>query len=306
MATVVHTEVPRRRLAPPNWVRLLLTNRQSLFGLTLLGAVVLGALLAPVIAQNSPTDLVGLPGQAPSREFPFGTTDQGYDVFSQVIWGARTSLAIGACAALISTTIAVVLGLVAAYCGGVIDDVINLFTNVFLVIPVLPLLIVLQTFVPSRGPKVMILILGLTTWPVEARILRSQALTLRNRDFVRAAKVAGEGTMRTVFGEVMPNMISRIAAGFVFVFYLSILFAAGLEFLGFGDVNKTSWGVTMYWAQNNSAVLQGEWWHFLFPGLALAITVAALVFINYGIDELSNPRLRQRPPRRRRLRKGAA
>lgn len=306
MATVVHTEVPRRRLAPPNWVRLLLTNRQSLFGLTLLGAVVLGALLAPVIAQNSPTDLVGLPGQAPSREFPFGTTDQGYDVFSQVIWGARTSLAIGACAALISTTIAVVLGLVAAYCGGVIDDVINLFTNVFLVIPVLPLLIVLQTFVPSRGPKVMILILGLTTWPVEARILRSQALTLRNRDFVRAAKVAGEGTIRTVFGEVMPNMISRIAAGFVFVFYLSILFAAGLEFLGFGDVNKTSWGVTMYWAQNNSAVLQGEWWHFLFPGLALAITVAALVFINYGIDELSNPRLRQRPPRRRRLRKGAA
>jgi peptide/nickel transport system permease protein len=151
----------------------------------------------------------------------------------------------------------------------------------------------------------MILILGATTWALEARILRSQALSLRNRDFVRAAKVAGESTLRTVFGEVMPNMISRIAAGFLFVFYLSVLFEAGLEFLGFGDVNKTSWGVTMYWAQNNSAVLQGEWWHFFFPGLALAITVAALVFINYGIDELSNPRLRQRPPRRRLLR-GAA
>jgi len=300
--TLVEIEVPRRRAGIPNWTRLLLTNRQSLFGLVLLTGVVTAAVFAPLIAHNSPTDLVGLPGQAPSRAFPFGTTDQGYDVFAQVVWGARTSLLIGASAAVISTTIAVFFGLLAAYSGGWIDDVINLLTNVFLVIPALPLLIVLQTFLPSRGPVVMILILGLTTWALEARVLRSQALSLRNRDFVRAAKVAGESTLRTVFGEVMPNMISRIAAGFLFVFYLSILFEAGLEFLGFGDVNKTTWGVTMYWAQNNSAVLQGEWWHFFFPGLALAITVAALVFINYGIDELSNPRLRQRPPRRRLLR----
>jgi peptide/nickel transport system permease protein len=299
---LVEIEVPRRRAGIPNWSRLLLTNRQSLFGLVLLTCVVAAAVFAPLIAHNSPTELVGLPGQAPSRAFPFGTTDQGYDVFAQVVWGARTSLLIGASAAVISTTIAVFFGLLAAYSGGWIDDVINLLTNVFLVIPALPLLIVLQTFLPSRGPVVMILILGLTTWALEARVLRSQALSLRNRDFVRAAKVAGESTLRTVFGEVMPNMISRIAAGFLFVFYLSILFEAGLEFLGFGDVNKTTWGVTMYWAQNNSAVLQGEWWHFFFPGLALAITVAALVFINYGIDELSNPRLRQRPPRRRLLR----
>jgi peptide/nickel transport system permease protein len=300
MSTLAGAELPRRRVGVPNWTRLMLTNRQSLFGLILLSGVVVAAVFAPLIAHNSPTELVGLPGQAPSREFPFGTTDQGYDVFAQVVWGARTSLLIGASAAVISTTIAVFFGLLAAYSGGWIDDLINLLTNVFLVIPGLPLLIVLQTYLPSRGPAVMILILGLTTWALEARVLRSQALSLRNRDFVRAAKVAGESTLRTVFGEVMPNMISRIAAGFVFVFYLSILFEAGLEFLGFGDVNKTTWGVTMYWAQNNSAVLQGEWWHFFFPGLALAVTVAALVFINYGIDELSNPRLRQRPPRRRR------
>jgi peptide/nickel transport system permease protein len=284
---------------------LLLTNRQSLFGLILLTLIVLSAVFAPLIAHNSPTEIVGLPGQPPSHDFLFGTTDQGYDVFAQVVWGARASLAIGASAAVISTTLAVFFGLLAAYSGGWVDDVINLFTNVFLVIPVLPLLIVLQTFVPSRGPVVMILILGSTTWALEARVLRAQALSLRSRDFVRAAKVAGESTLRTVFGEVMPNMISRIAAGFLFVFYLSILFEAGLEFLGFGDVNKTTWGVTMYWAQNNSAVLQGEWWHFFFPGLALAITVAALVFINYGIDELANPRLRQRPRRRSLLRRAA-
>ena len=209
------------------------------------------------------------------------------------MWGARTSLAVAACAAIASTVIATVLGLLAAYSGGWVDDVINLVTNIFLVIPTLPLLIVISAFVPTRGPVIMVLILGFTTWAIEARILRSQAMSIVNRDFVLAAKVAGEGTWGIIRREVMPNMVSRIAAGFVFVFYGSIIFAAGLEFLGFGDVNGTSWGVILYWAQNNSTVLQGAWWHFVFPGLAIALTVAALVFINYGVDELSNPRLRR-------------
>ncbi len=113
-----------------------------------------------------------------------------------------------------------------------------------------------------------------------------------------AAKVAGESTRRIVFSEIMSNMVSRIAAAFLLVFYISILFEAGLEFLGLADINKTSWGATMYWAQNNSAVLQGEWWHFFFPGIALALSVAALVLVNYGIDELSNPRLRRKRARR--------
>jgi peptide/nickel transport system permease protein len=287
-------DAPQRRLRSPEWVRLLLTNPKSCFGIVVFGAMVLAALLAPVLAQNPPNEIVALPGQPPNRDFWFGTTDQGYDVFSQVVWGARISLAVGAAAALISTVIATTLGLLAAYRGGWIDDSINTTTNVFLVIPALPLLIVVNSFLPTRGPVVMVLILGLTTWAVEARILRSQALTLRNRDFVNAAKVSGEGTWRIVFGEIMPNMVSRIAAGFLLVFYLSIIFAAGLEFLGFGDVNKITWGTTLYWAQNNSSVLQGAWWHFVFPGVALALVVAALVFINFGVDELANPRLRRR------------
>ena len=256
--------------------------------------MVLAALFAPVLAQNPPNEIVALPGQPPNRDFWFGTTDQGFDVFSQVVWGARISLAVGAAAAVISTVIAATLGMVAAYTGGWIDDTINTVTNVFLVIPALPLLIVIYSFLPARGPVAMVLILGLTTWAVEARILRSQALTLRNRDFVEAAKVSGEGAWRIVFGEIMPNMVSRIAAGFLLVFYLSLIFAAGLEFLGFGDVNQITWGTTLYWAQNNSSVLQGAWWHFVFPGVALALAVAALVFINFGVDELANPRLRRR------------
>jgi peptide/nickel transport system permease protein len=194
----------------------------------------------------------------------------------------------------ISTVIAATLGMLSAFVGGWVDDAINTVINIFIVIPALPLLIVVYSFLPTRGPVPMVLILGLTTWAVEARILRSQALSLRNRDFVQAAKVSGEGTWRIVFGEIMPNMISRIAAGFLLVFYLSIIFAAGLEFLGFGDVNKITWGTTLYWAQNNSSLLQGAWWHFVFPGLALALSVAALVFINFGVDELANPRLRRR------------
>jgi peptide/nickel transport system permease protein len=285
---------PSRRLRSPEWARLLLTNPKSCFGIVVFAGMVVAALLAPVLAQYPPDEIVALPGQSPNSDFWFGTTDQGYDVFAQVVWGARTSLAVGAAAALMSTVIAATLGMFAAYSGGWIDDSINLVTNVFLVIPVLPLLLVVYSLLPTRGPVVMVLILGLTTWAVEARILRSQALTLRNRDFVEAAKVSGERTWRIVFGEIMPNMVSRIAAGFLLVFYLSIIFAAGLEFLGFGDVNKITWGTTLYWAQNNSSVLQGNWWHFVFPGVALALSVAALVFINFGVDELANPRLRRR------------
>ena len=287
-------DAPRRRLRSPEWARLLLTNPKSCFGIVVFGSMVLAALFAPVLAQNPPNEIVALPGQPPNKDFWFGTTDQGYDVFAQVVWGARTSLSVGAAAALMSTVIAATLGMLAAYAGGWIDDTINTLTNVFLVIPALPLLLVVYSFLPTRGPVVMVLILGLTTWAVEARILRSQALTLRNRDFIQAAKVAGERTWRIVFGEIMPNMLSRIAAGFLLVFYLSIIFAAGLEFLGFGDVNKVTWGTTLYWAQNNSSVLQGAWWHFVFPGVALALAVAALVFINFGVDELANPRLRRR------------
>ena len=133
----------------------------------------------------------------------------------------------------------------------------------------------------------MIIVLALVLWAFEARILRGQALSLKNRDFVHAAKVAGESTPRIVFGELMPNMISRIAAAFVLVFYIALLVDAGLEFLGLGDVSKTSWGVTLYWAQTNSTVLQGEWWPFFFPGAALAFTVLGLVLLLAGIDELT-------------------
>jgi peptide/nickel transport system permease protein len=283
-----------RRRHVPGWLTLLVGNPKSRFGFALVAFMVIIAVIAPWISVNNPTDFnILATRQAPSWHHLFGTTDQGSDIFSQVMLGTRRSLILGAAAALLATTLAATLGILAAYSGGIIDEVVNFLTNVFLVIPTIPLLIVISSYLKARGMTTMILVLGLTLWSFEARILRGQALSLKNRDFVQAAKVAGESTWRIVFGELMPNMISRIAAAFVLVFYIALLVDAGLEFLGLGDTTHVSWGMVLYWAQTNSTVLQGEWWPFLFPGLALVITVVGLVFLLAGIDEVSNPRLRK-------------
>ena len=283
----------RRRLRLPGWFVLVVQNRKSRLGLIIVGSIVIVALIAPLISVAHPNDFNMLDaGQSPSWHHLFGTTDQGSDVFSQVVIGARSSLLLGAAAAALATAVAATLGVTAAYMGGLVDEVINLVTNVFLTIPAIPLLVVISAYLSARGMWTMVVVLAVVLWAFEARILRAQALTLRNRDFVLAAKAAGESNRRIIFGELMPNMISRIAAAFVFVFYVALLVDAGLEFLGLGDVNKTSWGMTLYWADTNSTVLTGEWWPFLFPGAALALTVLGLVLILTGIDEVSNPRLR--------------
>jgi peptide/nickel transport system permease protein len=283
----------RGRLRIPGWLSLLLANPKSRFGLVVIAFMIVIAVIAPWISVAHPTDFnILATRQAPSWNHLFGTTDQGSDIFSQVVMGTRRSLILGATAALIATALAATLGILAAYAGGIVDEVVNFLTNVFLVIPTIPLLVVISGYLKARGMTTMILVLGFTLWAFEARILRGQALSLKNRDFVQSAKVAGESTWRIVFGELMPNMISRIAAAFVLVFYIALLVDAGLEFLGLGDTTHVSWGMVLYWAQTNSTVLQGEWWPFLFPGLALVLTVVALVFLLAGIDEVSNPRLR--------------
>jgi peptide/nickel transport system permease protein len=291
----------RGRLRVPGWVALLLRNRKSRLGLAMVLFMVVVALIAPLISVAHPNDFNLLAArQAPSWHHLFGTTDQGSDIFSQVVLGARRSLLLGVLAGVIATGLAAILGITAAYSGGLVDEGVNVLTNVFLTIPPIPLLVVVSGYLKSRGLVTMAVVLALVLWAFEARILRGQALSLSKRDFILAAKASGESTPRIVFGELMPNMISRIAAAFVLVFYIALLTDAGLEFLGLGDMSKTSWGVTLYWAQTNSTVLQGEWWPFFFPGAALAFTVLGLVLLLAGIDEVSNPRLRTERPARRR------
>jgi len=293
------------RVLVPGWLAMLVRNPKSRVGLCLVGFMVVVALIAPLVSVSDPTAFSLLDArQAPSWHHLFGTTDQGSDIFSQVVMGARRSLILGAASGALATLIATTLGVLAAYAGGLVDEAINFLTNVFLVVPTIPLLVVASAYLKSRSMGTMILFLALTLWAFEARILRGQALSLKSRDFVLAAKVAGESTWRIVFGEIMPNMISRIAAGFVLVFYISLLVDAGLEFLGLGDTTHVSWGMTLYWAQTNSAVLQGEWWPFVFPGVALVLTVLGLTLVLAGIDEVSNPRLRDEVRVRRALVRG--
>jgi len=286
----------------PGWLLLLLRNPKSRIGVAILVFMLVIAAIAPLISVAHPNDFNLLAaGQGPSWHHLFGTTDQGSDIFSQVVVGARRSLLLGAAAGALATGVAAILGVTAAYVGGLVDDGVNFLTNVFLTIPPIPLLVVISGYLKGRGMGTMIVVLAAVLWAFEARILRGQALSLKNRDFIQAAKAAGEPTWRIVFSELMPNMISRIAAAFVLVFYIALLTDSGLEFLGLGDPSKTSWGVILYWAQTNSTVLQGEWWPFFFPGAALALTVLGLVLLLAGIDEVSNPRLRAEKPERRRV-----
>ncbi len=294
----------RRRYRVPGWVALLLANPKARLGAAMVALVVVVAVIAPWISAADPNGFNLLAAkQAPSWHHLFGTTDQGSDIWSQVVIGARRSLLLGASAAALATAVAAALGITAALMGGLVDDIINFLINISLVIPPIPLLVVMSGYTQDHGMTTMIVVLALVLWAFEARILRAQALSLKSRDFVDAARASGESTRRIVFGELVPNMVSRIAAAFVLVFYIALLVDAGLEFLGLGDVSQTSWGVTLYWAQTNSTVLQGEWWPFFFPGAALAFTVLGLVLLLAGIDEFSNPRLRsEKKPHRSRLR----
>ena len=282
-----------RSLQLPQFVSLMLGNRMAVIGLSVLLLMVLMALCAPLLTSYDPNAFADLPGQPPSSTHWFGTNQQGQDIFAQVVYGARISLFVGATAALLATLISAAVGMIAAYAGGWVDEAISLVVNIFLVIPTFPLLIVIASYIPAKGITPMILIIAFTIWAGEARVLRSQALSLRSRDFVLAAATAGESIWRIVFGEIMPNMTSRIAAGFFGAFVGAIGLEAGLEFLGFGNPQNTSWGMTLFWAQTNSALIQGVWWHFTFAGMAIAITATALIFVNYAIDEISNPRLRK-------------
>ena len=271
--------------------RLLLRNRMFLGGIGIVLFFSMIALLAPVIAPTPPEKFVGGANIAPSAEFWFGTTALGKDVFSQTVWGARNSLIIGFGTAVVATIAALLVGMTAGYFGGTVDDVLTLIMNVFLVIPGLPLLIVLSGYL-NPGTTTVIFVLALTGWAFAARIVRSQMLSLRAKDFVAAAKVSGESNFRIIFVEIMPNMASIIVGLAVGAVSYGIAAATALSFLGLTDISAVTWGTNLYWAQNGNALLVGAWWTFAPSGLSVALVIFGLALINYAMDEITNPRLR--------------
>lgn len=261
-------------------------------GLCIVGFFLLMALVGPLIFRGDPVAFGPDRLQPPSAAHWFGTTQNGQDVFVQVVDGTRVTLLLGIAVGLAATALSVVVGMSAAYFGGLVDEVLSVVTNVFLVIPALPLAIVMISYVPIKGPLPVAVVVTLTGWAWGARVLRAQTLSLRRRDFVEAARVSGEGSLRVMFAEILPNEIAIVTSSLIFTVIYAILTELGLEFLGLGDVTVNSWGTMLFWAANDSALLVGAWWWVIAPGLCIALVGAGLAFINFGIDEITNPRLR--------------
>ena len=263
-------------------------------GLGIVGFFVLIAIFAPVFVHGDPEAFSADVLAPPSAQHWLGTTQTGQDVFLQVLLGTRLTILVGFAVGFAATFLSVVIGISAAYFGGLVDEVLSVLTNVFLVIPALPLAIVLGSYITVKGPLPLALVITLTGWAWGARVLRAQTLSLRKRDFVEAARAGGEGSLRIMFAEILPNEIAIVMSSLIFTIIYAILAEMGLEFIGLGDVTLNSWGNMLFWASNDNALLVGAWWWVVPPGLCMAVLGAGLAFINFGIDEITNPRLRTR------------
>ncbi|WP_448953441.1 ABC transporter permease [Labrys neptuniae] len=283
-------------------MKAIFTQKKAVFGLVIVVLLCLTALFAPVLAPNDPSARVGRPHQPPTAEHVFGTTKMGRDVFSQFVWGARSSLAVGFATGLAITVLGTLLGLIGGYYGGRTDNILDLLTNAVLVIPNIPLLILLASFAGKVGPIAIMSIIALTSWPWGARMTRSQTLALRNREFIVASRMIGEPSWRIVFVEILPNLLPLIALNFVGSIIYAVVAQTTLEYLGFGDPLNVSWGTMLYNAQNSSAIIVGAWWDIATPCIGIMLVGLGLSLINFTFDEIANPQLRSGPALSRWLR----
>ena len=222
-----------------------------------------------------------------------GTNINGQDLYARLVYGLRTSLWIALLAATIGTLLGVTIGLIAGYRGGLTDELLMMFVNIMLVIPSIILLILIAAYLSARSPEVQALIIGITGWPWVARAVRSQTLSLKNREFVHLAKLAGLSEFSIIFEEIMPNMISYIFMAAILQFSGAILASATLDFIGLGPTTMVSLGNILNKAIQYNALQFGWWWWFIPPGLIITLIITALFFINLGMEEVFNPRLRR-------------
>ena len=272
-----------------SWYKRIWSNNKARTGIVIVLIFIIISIIGPIIF-NDPNAYVDTPLQEPSLNHLFGTTGQGQDVLSQTIAGASSTLFIGFTSGFLVVLIGLIVGSSAGYFGGKTDNILSLIINIFLLMPGLPLMVIIAAWLPP-GPFSIMGVLVFTGWAWNARVLRSQVLTLRNRDYVNAAIITGESDSKVIIYQIWPKMLSLIMASFIGATVYSIGAQVGLEFLGLGDVDKVTWGNNLYWATNDLALLTGSWWTFVPTGLSIALVSFGLTLINYGIDEVSNPRL---------------
>jgi peptide/nickel transport system permease protein len=296
---IVPSTTTRHPSAFARFAQAVIRNRKATVGALILLILVLVAIFPGVIARDDPQAAIYGQDLGASAQHLLGTTQLGQDVFAQLIWGTRLTLIVTVVVSAFATVISVVIGVSAAYIGGLTDRSLSLLTDIFLIIPTLPLLIVLASYLPP-GSVTMIVVLTATSWAFQARQLRSQGLSLRARDFLSAAKVRGERTSYIIFVEIIPTMTSLIVASFLGLSVFVVGFAAGLQFLGLGNSTELTWGTMLYYAQQGGALEAGNAWWALAPGAAVALMGAGFALVNYAFDEIGNPALR--PVRKRRAR----
>jgi peptide/nickel transport system permease protein len=260
-------------------------------GTCIVGIFVLVGIVGPFFVQN-PNELSKHLLAPPSLAFPLGTTNIGQNVFAQLVVSTRASLAIGVFAGLLATIVSIIIGIGGGYAGGFVDEALSLLSNVVLVIPTLPLVIVILAYVQVSSLAPLIVIIALTSWAAAARVLRAQTLSVRNREYVLAARASGEHAWRIIFIEIMPNELPIIVSNFIFGVIFAILTQSVLAFIGLGDPTLLTWGNMLSLAYNAQALSVGAWWWFIPPGACIALLGMGLALINFSLDELLNPRLR--------------
>ena len=305
--TTATLAVPRRsgiRHLLPRW------DAKLISGVIVVGLITLFGVFGPLLVQD-PRDSSNAALLPPSPEHWLGTTKLGYDVLAQLAYGTQGSLFVGLVGGSVALFLAIVFGILAGYFGGVLDEVLMLITNIMLVIPGLPLIMVIAAYVQNaeglgplaRSSFLVALILGVTGWAGSAVVLRAQARSLRTREYVAASRVAGEKPMRVIFVEILPNLVPLIAAQFIFGVIFAVLGEAGLSYLGLGPTGSITLGTMLSDAQTGQAVGSGAWWWFVPPGAVIALLGMGLSLINFAIDEVVNPKLRLAPQAARRQRR---
>ena len=297
------TSDAQAQVEPHRFLRAVRGNRKAVAGVVILLVIAFAAAFPGLIAPDDPQATIYPPNLLPSWNHLLGTTQLGQDVFSQLIWSTRLTLWVTLIVSVIATFLSMIVGVTAAYAGGVTDRVLTVVTDVFLILPVLPLLILLASYLPP-GVTSLVLVLCITSWAFQARQLRSQGLSVRSRDFLVAARVRGERPMYIILVEIVPTMTSLLAASFLALAVYIVGFAASLQFLGLGNSSELMWGTMLYNAQQAAALEAGNPWWALGPGAAVALLGAGFALLNYAFDEIGNPALR--PVRRGKRGRAAA